>query len=89
MFLKKIIVIFCSPWPAFHSEFCTPKSCLQFKETELYWCPAFFKDLFTQFYGFWSQIGVAILVTPKQEMEQKKRVVSRHNFFYSNLKVEW
>ena len=28
-------------------------------------------DLFTNFHDFWSQIGVVILVTPKQEVERK------------------
>ena len=43
----------------------------------------FFKDLFTHFHDFWSQIGVVILVTPKQEVEQKSEL-----FFGSKFKVE-
>ena len=31
----------------------------------------FFQDLFTHFHDFSSQIGVVILVTPKQEVERK------------------
>ena len=31
----------------------------------------FFQDLFTHFHDFLNQIGVVILVTPKQEIERK------------------
>ena len=36
---------------------------------------AFFKDLFLQFH-FWIQIGIVILIIPKHELEQKRRLVS-------------
>ena len=49
----------------------------------------FFSDLFTHFLDFWSQIGVVILVTPKQEMERKSECFCGVNFFRSNFKVEW
>ena len=29
------------------------------------------EDLFAHFHDFWSQIGILILVTPKQEVERK------------------
>ena len=45
----------------------------------------FFKDLFAHFHGFWSQIGVVILVTPKQEVERKNEW---REIFCSNFKVE-
>ena len=40
-----------------------------------------FKDLFTYFHDFWSQIGVVILVTPKQEVERKSEWFCGVNFF--------
>ena len=49
---------------------------------------SFFKDLFTHFH-FWSQIVVVILVTPKQEVEQKSEWFCGVKFFSSNFKVEW
>ena len=49
----------------------------------------FFYDLFTYFHDFWSQIGVVILVTPKQEMERKSEWFCGVNFFRSSFKVEW
>ena len=49
----------------------------------------FFKDLFTHFHDFWSQIGVVILVTPKQEEERKSEWFYGVNFLNSNFKVEW
>ena len=52
-------------------------------------CYVFFQDLFTHFHDFWSQIGVVILVTPKQEMERKSEWFCGVNFFRSNFKVEW
>ena len=64
----------------------------------LYWCSVFFtiqriwivlgRCLFTHFHDFWSQIGVVILVTPKQEVERKSRWLCGVNFFRSNFKVE-
>ena len=62
---------------------------LQFKEFELYWGAVFFiffKDLFTHFHDFWSQIGVVILVTPKQEMERKSEWFCGVKFFALILK---
>ena len=53
---------------------------LQFKEFELYWGAVFFK-MFTHFHVFWSQIGVVIVVTPKQEMERKASGFAAWNFF--------
>ena len=50
---------------------------------------SFFKDLFTHFHDFWSQIGVVILVTPKQEVERKSEWFCGVKFFHSNFKVEW
>ena len=44
---------------------------LQFKEFELYWGAVFFSDLFTLFHDFSKCFDVVILVTPKQEVEQK------------------
>ena len=50
---------------------------------------SFFQDLFKHFHDFWSQIGVVILVTPKQEVEQKSEWFCGVNIFCSNFKVEW
>ena len=50
---------------------------------------SFFKDLFTHFHDFWSQIGVVILVTPKQEVERKSEWFCGVKFFRSKFKVEW
>ena len=44
------------------------------------------KDLFTYFYDFGSQMGVVILVTPKQEVEQKSKWFCGVNFFALILK---
>ena len=41
----------------------------------------FFKNLLKYFHDFWSQIGIVILVTPKQEVEKKSRVVLRREIF--------
>ena len=49
----------------------------------------FFKDLFTHFHDLWSQIGVVILVTPKQKMERKSEWFCGVKMFRSNLKVEY
>ena len=49
----------------------------------------FFQDLFTHFHDFWSQIGVVILVTPKQEVERKSEWFCGVKFFRSKFKVEW
>ena len=38
---------------------------------------------------FWSQIGVVILVTPKQEVEWKREWLCGVKFFCSKFKVEW
>ena len=46
------------------------------------------KDLFTYFYDFGSQMGVVILVTLKQEVEQKSEWFCGVNFC-SNFEVEW
>ena len=51
--------------------------------------PEFFRQCwvrFTRFYDFWSQIGVMILVTPKQEVERKKWFWGV-KLFRSNFKV--
>ena len=48
----------------------------------------FSKDLFTRFQDFLSQIGVVILVTPKQEMERKSECFCGWNCFCYNLKIE-
>ena len=80
------IVVFCSHaafWHWFSVFF------LQFKEFEFYWGADFFKGLFTHFHDFWSQIGVVILVTPKQEMERKSEWFCGVNCFFSNFKVNW
>ena len=53
---------------------------LQFKE-------CLFFDLFTHFHDFWSQIGVVILVTPKQEMERKSEWFCGVKFFCSSFEV--
>ena len=67
-----------------------PAMFLQFKEFELYWgAVLFLKDLFTHFHDFWSQIGVVILVTPKQEVERKSEWFCGVKFFRSKFKVEW
>ena len=47
------------------------------------------KDDFTHFYDFWSQIAVVILVTPKQEVERKSEWFCGLNFFCYKFKVEW
>ena len=39
-----------------------------------------FLDLFPHFHDFWSQIGVVILVTPKQEGERKSECFCRVKF---------
>ena len=62
---------------------------LQFKEFELYWGAVFFFKICLHIHDFWSQIGVVILVTPKQEMERKSKWFCGVNFFRSNFKVEW
>ena len=75
---------------------------LKFFELYVRTCPAMFftiqriwivlgRCLFSvrNFYDFWSQIGVVILVTPKQEMEQKSECFYGVKFFRSNFKVEW
>ena len=49
----------------------------------------FFKICSHIFHDFWNQIGVVILVTPKQEMERKSECFFGVNFFRSNFKVEW
>ena len=41
------------------------------------------------FSWFWIQIGVVILVTPKQEVERKTEWFWGANWFGSNFKVEW
>ena len=38
---------------------------------------------------FLSQIGVVILVTPKQEVDRKSERFRGVKFFYSNFEVEW
>ena len=48
----------------------------------------FFKDLITQFHDFRSQIGVVILVTPKQEMERKSEWFCGVKLCRSKFKVE-
>ena len=50
---------------------------------------SFFLRSVHTFSWFWSQIGVVILVTPKQEMERKSEWFCGVNFFRSNFKVEW
>ena len=45
--------------------------------------------LFTHFHDFWSQIGVVILVTPKQEVERKIEWFCGVKFFHSYFEVEW
>ena len=45
--------------------------------------------LFTHFHDFSSQIGVVILVTPKQEVEWKNEWFYGVKFFRSKFKVEW
>ena len=45
--------------------------------------------LFTHFHDFWSQIGVVILVMPKQEVERKSEWFCGVKFFHSKFKVEW
>ena len=50
---------------------CLYPSFLQFKEFELYWGAAIFLKICSHFHEFRNQIGVVILVTPKQEMERK------------------
>ena len=80
------LVVFCSYasfWHRFSFFF------LQFEEFQLYWGAVFLKVLFTHFYDFWSQIGVVILVTPKQEVERKSEWFCGVKFFRSNFKVEW
>ena len=47
-----------------------------------------FRDLFTHFHDFCSQIGVVILVTPKQEVERKSEWFCDVKFCHSNFKVE-
>ena len=68
--------------------YCAPNF-LQFKEFELYWGAVLFLDLYSHFRDFWSQIGVVILVTPKQEVERKSQWFCGVKFYYSNFKVEW
>ena len=50
----------------------------------------FFKDLFIRFHDFWSQIGVVILVTPKQEVQRKSErycgVKFLHSYFKSRVR---
>ena len=41
------------------------------------------------FHDFWSQMGVVILVTPKQEVERKSEWFCGVKFFRSKFKVEW
>ena len=48
----------------------------------------FFYDLFTHFHDFLSQIGVVILVTPKQEEEKKSKWFCGVKLFSSNFNVE-
>ena len=62
---------------------------LQFKEIELYWGAVFFLRSVHTFHDFWSQIGVVILVTPKQEVERKSKWFCGVKFFRSKFKVEW
>ena len=50
---------------------------------------SFFKDLFTHFNDFWSQIEVVILVTSKQEIKRKSKWFCGVQFYHSNFKVEW
>ena len=50
---------------------------------------SFFEDLFTHFHDFWSQFGVVILVTPKQEVERKSEWFCGVKLFRSKFKVEW
>ena len=70
--------------------YCGDLGFLQFKEFELYWGAVFFfLRSVTHFHDFWSQIGVVILVTPKQEVERKSEWFCGVNFFRSNFKVEW
>ena len=52
----------------------------QFKEIELNW-GADFLSYVCKFYDVSSQIGVMILVTPKQEVEQKSESFCGLNFF--------
>ena len=56
---------------------------LRFKEFEL-----LERCLFPYFHDFWSQIGVVILVTPKQEVERKSKWFCGVKFFRFNFKVE-
>ena len=49
----------------------------------------FFKICSLIFHDFWSQIGVVILVTPKQEVERKSVWLCGLKFFRSNFKLEW
>ena len=46
-----------------------------------YWRAVLFKDLFAHFHDFYCQIGVVILVTPKQEVERKRESFCGVNFF--------
>ena len=62
--------------------FCNSKNFYNSKNLNCFGALSFFKDLFIYFREFWSQIGVVILVTPKQEMERK----SECSFFALNLK---
>ena len=62
---------------------------LQLKEFELYWGAVFLLKSVHTFSWFLSRIGVAILVTPKQEVKRKSEWFFGVNFFRSNFKVEW
>ena len=54
----------------------------------MYWGAVFLK-ICSHFHDFWSQSGVVILVTPKQEVEPKNRWFCGLKFFRSNFNEEW
>ena len=47
-----------------------------------------FKDVFSHFHDFWSQIGIVILLTPKQEVERKSEWFLRRKIFFA-LILKW
>ena len=53
--------------------FCSVLDVLHFKKFELYWGAVFFKEICSQtcYHDICGKIEVMILVTPKQEVEQK------------------
>ena len=58
---------------------------LQFKEFELYW-----DAVFCSYFSMILKLnGVVVLVTPKQEVEQKTECFCSMTLFRSDFKVEW